>query len=168
MIEMFFSKIARNLAIPAKQLTFPDHLNLQTLAGKIEAVGGIDTCYGGIGIHGHIAFNEPEPNVKDTDPRLVYLNDFTSTINCIRANVGGNLVNFPRKAVTLGMRQILGARRIRLYPRNGIALDWANTVMRLAVFGQPGEDYPVTFLRDHKDYVITTDEDTAKQPQIIL
>ena len=35
------------------------------------------------------------------------------------------------------MRQILGARRIRLYCRNGIALDWANTVLRLALFGEP-------------------------------
>ncbi len=168
MEEMFFSKIKKSLMIPRKQLTFPDHLNIQTLKGKIESVGGIDTCYGGIGIHGHIAFNEPEPNVKESDPRLVYLNDFTNTINCIRANVGGNLVNFPRKAVTLGMRQILGARRIRLYCRNGIALDWANTVLRLAVLGQPGDDYPVTYLREHKDYVIVTDEDTARQPKIIL
>ena len=168
MEEMFFSKIKKGLMIPAKQLTFPDHKNIQTLKGKIESVGGIDTCYGGIGLHGHVAFNEPEANVKESDPRLVYLNDFTNTINCIRSNVGGNLVNFPRKAVTLGMRQILGARRLRLYCRNGIDLDWANTVLRLGVFGQPGEDYPVTFIRDHRDYVITTDEDTAKQPKIIL
>ena len=168
MEEMFFSKINRNLTIPAKQLTFPDHLNVQTLAGKIESVGGIDTCYGGIGIHGHVAFNEPEPNIKESDPRLVYLNDFTCTINCIRSEVGGNLVNFPRKAVTLGMRQILGARRIRLYCRNGIALDWANTVLRVAVFGKPGDDYPVTYIRNHKDYVIVTDEDTARSPKIVL
>ena len=168
MEEMFFSKVNKGLMIPAKQLTFPDHLNIQTLKGKIEAAGGIDTCYGGIGVHGHVAFNEPEANVRESDPRLVYLNDFTSTINCIRSEVGGNLVNFPRKAVTLGMRQILGARRLRLYCRNGIALDWANTVLRLAVLGQPGEDYPVTFIRDHRDYVICTDEDTARSPKIII
>ena len=136
--------------------------------GKIQSAGGIDTCYGGIGIHGHVAFNEPEPNVKESDPRLVYLNDFTSTINCIRSRVGGNLVNFPRRAVTLGMRQILGARRIRLYCHNGIPLDWANTVLRLALFGQPGDDYPVTHIRSHKDYVIVTDEDTASKPKIIV
>jgi len=168
MQQTFFSKIRRNLMIPARQLVFPDHLNIQTLKSKIESVGGIDTCYGGIGIHGHVAFNEPEPNVKESDPRLVYLNDFTSTINCIRAEVGGNLECFPRKAVTLGMRQILGAKQIRLYCRNGIALDWANTVLRLAVLGKPGDDYPVTYIRDHRDYVIVTDEDTARRPQIMI
>ena len=168
MEEMFFGKVKRSLMIPRKQLFCPNHLNIRTLKAEIEAVGGIDTCYGGIGIHGHVAFNEPEPNIKDSDPRLVYLNDFTTTINAIRAEVGGNVVNFPRKAVTLGMRQILGAKRVRLYCRNGIALDWANLVLRMAVFGKPGDDYPVTYLRGHKDYVITTDEDTARKPKIII
>jgi len=138
------------------------------LRDKIESVGGIDTCYGGIGIHGHVAYNEPEPNVCDSDPRMVYLNDFTRTINAIRAEIGGNLEGHPRKGITLGMRQILGARRIRLYCRNGIALDWANTVLRLALFGQPGDDYPVTYIRNHRDYIVVTDGDTASKPKFVI
>ena len=168
MEDLFFSKISGNLMIPPEQSIFPDHLNVQTLKEKIESVGGIDTCYGGIGVHGHVAFNEPEPNVQQSDPRLVCLNDFTRTINSIRSQVGGNLVNFPRKAITLGLRQILAARRIRLYCRNGIALDWANTVLRLAVFGEPGDDYPVTHIRSHGDYVVATDEDTASKPKFVI
>ncbi|HJN12927.1 MAG TPA: hypothetical protein QF564_29895 [Pirellulaceae bacterium] len=165
---MFSNCVKRNLMIPAKQLVFPDHRNVQTLKNRIESVGGIDTTYGGIGIHGHIAYNEPEPNVRESDPRLVYLNDFTRTINAIRAEIGGNLEGHPRKGVTLGMRQLLGAKRIRLYCRNGISLDWANTVLRLAVFGQPGDDYPVTYIRGHRNYVVVTDEDTARTPRFVL
>ncbi len=166
--EAFVSRVRRKLMLPARQLIFPDHRNVQTLKSKIESVGGIDTCYGGIGVHGHVAYNEPEPNVRDSDPRLVYLNDFTRTINAIRAEIGGNLEGHPRKGITLGMRQILGARRIRLYCRNGIALDWANTVLRLALFGQPGDDYPVTYIRDHKDYVVVTDQRTAVRPRFVV
>jgi len=166
--ESFASRVKRKLMIPARQLIFPDHLNVQTLKDGISAVGGIDTTYGGIGIHGHIAYNEPESNVRESDPRLVYLNDCTRTINAIRAEIGGNLEGHPRKGVTLGMRQLLGAKRIRLYCRNGISLDWANTVLRLSVFGKPGDDYPVTYIRDHKDYVVVTDEDTARKPQFIV
>lgn len=165
--ELFAGRVRRNLMVPARQLVFPDHSNVLTLNDKIESLGGIDTCYGGIGIHGHVAYNEPEPNVRDSDPRMVYLNDFTRTINAIRAPIGGNLEGHPRKGITLGMRQILASRRIRLYCRNGIALDWANTVLRLALFGQPGDDYPVTHIRSHKDYVIVTDEDTARKPKFI-
>ncbi len=47
-------------------------------------------------------------------------------------------------------------------------LDWANTVLRLALFGQPGDDYPVTYIRDHADYVIVTDEDTVRKPQFVV
>jgi len=166
--EAFARRVRRNLMVPAGQLLFPDHLNVQTLKARIESVGGIDTCYGGIGVHGHVAYNEPEPNVRDSDPRMVYLNDFTRTINAIRAQIGGNLEGHPRKGITLGMRQILGARRIRLYCRNGIALDWANTVLRLALFGRPGDDYPGSYIRNHQDYVIVTDEDTARRPKIVL
>ncbi len=154
--------------IPAKQLVFPDHLNVHTLKERMAAVGGIDTTYGGIGIHGHIAYNEPESDVLHSDPRLVYLNEFTRTINAIRAEIGGNLEGHPRKGVTLGMRQLLGAKRIRLYCRNGISLDWANTVLRLALLGQPGDDYPVTHIRNHRNFVIVTDEQTARKPKFVV
>ncbi|MCP4782616.1 MAG: hypothetical protein GY903_12315 [Fuerstiella sp.] len=166
--EQFASQVKRKLMIPAKQLVFPDHLNVHTLKERMAAVGGIDTTYGGIGIHGHIAYNEPESDVLHSDPRLVYLNEFTRTINAIRAEIGGNLEGHPRKGVTLGMRQLLGAKRIRLYCRNGISLDWANTVLRLALLGQPGDDYPVTHIRNHRNFVIVTDEQTARKPKFVV
>jgi len=169
MQEMFYSKIDKELMIPEEQLVFPSNENVHTLKDKIAQAGGIDTCYGGIGIHGHVAFNEPEPNVKYSDPRLVYLNQYTITINAIRSEIGGDLVNFPRKALTLGMNQIRKASRIRLYCRNDIpGIDWANLVLRMAALGKPGDDYPVTHLSDHPDYVITTTEETAASPKYVL
>ncbi len=170
MDELFFDHIDRELNIPEEQLIFPSHLNLQELAKKIQDAGGIDTCYGGIGVHGHVAFNEPEADIKNSEPRVVYLNDFTITINAIRSDVGGNLESFPRKAVTLGMKQILSAKRIRLYCRSSDVptLDWANAVLRLAVFGTPGDDYPVTYCTEHPDYKVVTDKLTAAKPKIIL
>ena len=167
--HMFFSRIDRELMIPEEQLIFPSEKNVHTLKKKIEEAGGIDTCYGGIGIHGHVAFNEPEPNVKYSDPRLVYLNQYTITINAIRSEIGGDLVNFPRKAVTLGMNQIRGARRVRLYCRNDIpGIDWANLVLRIGVLGEPGDDYPVTHLIEHPDYVVTTVMNTVASPKYVL
>ena len=150
------------------RVVFPDEDNIDRLPVMIEEAGGIDTCYGGIGLHGHIAFNEPEPGVGESGPRRVRLNDFTVTVNSIRAHVGGNLECWPREAYTLGMRQCLGTRRIRLFCRNGIALDWANTVLRLALFGEPGDDYPVTHIRSHGDYLITTDRDTLASPRYLI
>jgi glucosamine-6-phosphate deaminase len=169
MDEIFFDHVDDDLNVPDEQVIFPDHHNVTELADMIDDAGGIDTCYGGIGVHGHVAFNEPEPGVKDTDPRVVYLNNYTVTINAIRSNVGGDLVNYPRKAVTIGMNQVMDADRVRLYCRNDVpTLDWANTVLRLAVLGEPGPDYPVTYLTEHDNYRVMTDERTAAVPDTVL
>ena len=168
-VKKIFSKIDKSLTIPSNQLIFPSANNINKLKEMIKKLGDIQTCYGGIGVHGHLAFNEPEPGVSKTDPRLVELNNFTVTINCIREGVGGDLINFPKKALTLGMNQILSAKRLRLYCRNDVpGLDWANTVLRLGVLGTPGDDYPVTHIRNHKDWMIITDKNTASGPRHVL
>ncbi|MFX0058928.1 MAG: 6-phosphogluconolactonase [Candidatus Hodarchaeota archaeon] len=165
---LFLIPLKGKNGLKSSQVVFPDEENISNLNDIIENLGGIDTCYGGIGIHGHLAFNEPEPRVIRTGPRKVMLNDFTITINSIRSKVGGNLENFPKEAFTLGMKQILNAKKIRLYCRNGSSYDWANTILRIALFGFPGDDYPVTYIRNHPDYVITTDKDTLATPINLL
>jgi glucosamine-6-phosphate deaminase len=165
---LFLIPLKETYGINDTQVYFPDESNISKLQDKIEEIGGIDTCYGGIGIHGHLAFNEPAPRISTTNPRKVKLNSFALTMNAIRAETGGNLENFPHNAYTLGMNQILNARRIRLYCRNDSPYDWANTVLRIALFGEPGDDYPVTYVRNHPNYIISTDRNTLETPKNLL
>ncbi len=165
--QLFLRRLDPECDLKPEQVFFPNEDNFHQLPEIIQQAGGIDVCYGGIGIHGHVAFNEPEPGIKTSRTRRVKLNDFTVTINAIRAQVGGNLENFPREAYTLGMTEILSAQHIRLYCRNGSEYDWANTVLRLALFGTPGDDYPVTYIRD-RNYVIITDETTLRSPNYVI
>lgn len=165
--QLFLHRLDARLGLRPEHVVFPDEHNIDTLARWIDEAGGIDTCYGGIGVHGHLAFNEPEPGVAHLSCRRVRLNDYTVTLNAIRAGVGGALPLFPREAYTLGMREILAARRIRLYCRNGLALDWANAVLRVALFGAPGDDYPVTHIRP-LNYTIVSDEATLASPQHLI
>lgn len=168
MERLFFAPLrAQGSAYAPEQVIFPDQTNCAHIPALIEHLGGIQTCYGGIGIHGHLAFNEPEDGVSTRSVRRVRLNDFTVTMNAIRAKIGGNVACFPRYAYTLGLREILSAQRLRLYCRNDGELDWANTVLRLALFGAAGDDYPVTHIRDH-DYTIITDEATLASPKHII
>ena len=176
-----FDRLQPALALPAAQLHFPDPRHIDRISAEIEALGGIDTCYGGVGIHGHIAFNEPPisrwykvtaAEFKASQTRLVQLAPETVVMNAARA-AAGNLAALPPMAVTLGMADILAARRIRLYCQGGV---WQRTVLRMALFGSPhaptntadhaGEDvdYPVTLLRHHADFAIITDENTAQPP----
>lgn len=170
----FRGKLFRMLDAVDKEL-LPDFSKvIFPLSGVVGTVGKQiedacpDVTYGGVGIHGHMAFNEPAPGIRHTDPRVVDLNDFTVTINAIREGIGGNLEGFPRKALSLGMNQLFSAKKMVIFCRNGIqGLDWANTVLRLALFGTPGDDYPVTYLKEHEDWLVVTDEDTLRTPVVI-
>lgn len=148
-------KQAPELMIPREQTYFPDPAHPEHTQERMEAVGGVDTCYGGIGIHGHIAFNEPEEGVEHSDTRVIRTNLATKTINMIRTDCGGFFGDYPEVAVTTGMRQILQCRRIVLFPRNnifradGTPLQCVNAVVRIATAGgidvTPAGDYPVSF-----------------------
>jgi glucosamine-6-phosphate deaminase len=147
------------------RLLFPDPLDLDAYSRRIAEVGGIDCCFGGIGIHGHVAFNEPPRGFAAVGAeafaaslsRVVALAPETVVMNSIRGN-GGDLARFPPMAVTAGMRDILAARRIRLYCDGGA---WQRSVLRRAVFGARGADWPVTLLRGHPDFEIACDGETA-------
>ena len=167
---LFFDRVRPELLMPREQVIFPRPEILAELPGMIERAGGIEVCFGGIGIHGHIAFNEPAPGVAESDPRILEINEFTRTIDSTRhKGVGGNLENFPRRAVTLGMKQCLGARRMLLMTRNeSTEFLWANTIIRIAAAGQPGDDYPVTYCRKHPNCIIASDIATATAPKFNL
>ena len=133
-----FGRLDPALRIPDKQIHFPSPLRIDEISSKIVEIGGIDTCYGGIGLHGHLAFNEPcisrwykltPDKFRQSLTRIVHLAPETVVMNSIRAT-DGNLAALPPMAVTLGMRDILAARRLRLYCQGGA---WQRTVLRIAL-----------------------------------
>lgn len=171
MRKNLFGKLDPALRIPDDQVHFPDPLNLDTISQNIAEVGGIDTCYGGLGYHGHVAFNEPPisrwykltpEEFRNSLTRIVSVAPETIVINSTR-NTGGNPASFPPMGVTLGMRDIYASRRIRLYCPSGT---WQQTVVRIALFGAEDVDYPVTLLQGHPDYILITEELTAQPPTI--
>jgi glucosamine-6-phosphate deaminase len=173
MFRHFFNRLTQDLRIPDEQVHFPDPLNLDGIRREIEAVGGIDTCYGGVGYHGHVAFNEPPisrwykvsvEEFKTSLPRVVPLAPDTVVMNSIR-NTGGNPNNFPAMGVTLGMGEILAARRIRMYCAGGM---WQRHAARMAMFGEEMVEYPVTLLQSHPDYELILDRETAEPPPVSL
>lgn len=173
MRRYLFDRLDPQLRIPEDQIHFPDPLHLDSASQAIAALGGIDTCYGGIGYHGHVAFNEPPisrwhtvscEEFKTSLTRTVRLAPDTVVMNSIR-NTGGNPANFPPMGITLGMGDILAARRIRMYLPGGA---WQRHILRVALLGEQTVEYPVTLLQDHPDYIVFTDMETAQPPAISL
>jgi glucosamine-6-phosphate deaminase len=62
-------------------------------------------------------------------------------------------------AVTLGMRDILASRRIRLYLAGG---ERHRAVLRITLAGEVSIEYPATLLQGHPDCIVHTDEATAR------
>jgi glucosamine-6-phosphate deaminase len=170
MRQQVFDLLDPELRIPQEQTHFPDPLNLDAIQQAIAAVGGVDACYGGVGYHGHVAFNEPPispwytvsvEEFKASLPRVVPLAPDTVVMNSIR-NTGGNPAIFPAMGVTLGLGDILAARRIRIYCAGG---SWQRYVARIAMLGEETVDYPITLLQSHPDYELILDAETAQPPQ---
>ena len=63
-------------------------------------------------------------------------------------------------------KKMTQARRMLLMTRNeSTEFLWANTILRISALGQPGDDYPVTHARYHKNLLIVTDKGTAQKPK---
>ncbi len=64
-------------------------------------------------------------------------------------------------SVTLGMRECLSARRVRVFSDTG---SWKQTALRVALFAEPTPEYPMTLLQGHPDALVTATLDTARHP----
>jgi glucosamine-6-phosphate deaminase len=170
MNRAFYGCLDPALAPRPENRIFPDPLDCGAIQGLIDRRGGVDVCFGGIGINGHIAFNEPpeaEEYLGDAafaqlPTRVVALARETRAVNSV--TVGGELSVIPRRAVTVGMRECLGARKLRFYCNR----PWQSAVVRRALHGPVSAACPASFLRTHADAEIAVADVVAQRPDIRL
>jgi len=67
----------------------------------------------------------------------------------------------PPMSVTLGVKECLSARKVRLFSDTGA---WKQTALRVALFSPPIPEYPITLLQEHPDALITATVETARHP----
>lgn len=159
-----YTKIKQELVMPENQRVFPDPENLTYIPELIEKLGGVDICFGGIGINGHLAFNEAREDMSAQEfvqlgTRVLFLNPETRTANAIGDRCGA-IDAMPKRAVTIGIKQILGARKVRL----GVFREWHRSVVRQAAYGEVTAHFPASLLQNHPDAVIYTNAVAAGQP----
>lgn len=170
MQRAFYDRIDPALAPPPEQRVFPDPSKLDEVPRLIARRGGVDACFGGIGINGHIAFNEPpEPGERVSEEefaglptRVLSLSRETRTINA--NTVGGSIEVVPRRCATVGMREILAARELRLYCNR----PWQSAVIRRVLFSPVSPDCPASLIRRHPRASLTITEQVAARPEIAL
>lgn len=146
-----YSQISPELVMPEEQRVFPDPDRVEYIPQLIEKLGGVDICFGGIGINGHVAFNEADATMTngeflDQKTRVLDITKETRTANAI-GDFNGALEDMPKYCVTIGIYEIAHARKIRL----GCFRNWHRAVVRRTAYGEATSDFPVSLLTNHPD-----------------
>lgn len=167
--RLFLDLVEPELRPLSENVIFPSPLHLDRSADELAQRGNLVATYGGVGYQGHIAFNEP-PGSRWTLVSVDELRDSTTRIVPVAVDTliahahrraAGNVFAVPPMAVTLGMRQLLGAERVRLYLDKG---SWKRAILRILLLGDPDADYPVTLVTEHPDVRVVADRDSAACP----
>ncbi|HEY8402593.1 MAG TPA: glucosamine-6-phosphate deaminase, partial [Cytophagaceae bacterium] len=135
----------------------PDKINqfCESYEQRINDLGGIDFQLVGIGGNGHIGFNEPGSRV-DSKTRLIALDHVT---RAAASRDFSGLINTPKKAITLGVSQIMAAKRV-------VLIAWGEgkvEIIRKAVEEPVSEQVPASYLQNHPNCSFYIDESAAAQ-----
>ncbi len=117
----------------------------------IKSIGGIDLQLLGIGIDGHIGFNEPA-DCFEKNTHVVDLHESTIKAN---ARFFESVDDVPKKAVTMGMVSIMQAKKILLIA-NGKNKE---EILNKALFGPITPEIPASILQLHPDITVIFSEE---------
>ena len=116
----------------------------------IKSLGGIDLQLLGIGVDGHIGFNEPD-SVFTAATHPVVLDPSTIEAN---ARFFASANDVPRKAITMGMMSIMQAKRILLVANGKNKLD----ILKKSMEGPVDPMVPASILQLHPDVTVIYSE----------
>ena len=117
----------------------------------IKAVGGIDLFIGGVGVDGHLAFNEPGSSLTSRTRRMPLTTD-TRVVNS--RFFDNNVDNVPKYALTVGVGTVMDAREVMvLINGHGKAI-----ALKDAVEGPVTQMRTVSALQMHENGIIVCDE----------
>lgn len=116
----------------------------------IKKLGGIDIQLLGIGLDGHIGFNEPDSFfTAETHP--VTLDESTIEAN---ARFFASKEDVPTKAITMGMMSIMQAKKVLLIANGANKKD----IVTKAFFGPITPEVPASILQLHPDVTVIYSE----------
>lgn len=124
-------------------------------AQQLNEYGGIDFMLLSVGENGHIAFNEPGSPFGE-HIRTVCLTP--STIRA-KADLFGGELNVPRQGLTLGIADVMAARRILLVAKGPHKAE----IIRRALAGPVTEQVPASVLQLHPALDVLLDEQAANE-----
>lgn len=119
----------------------------------IERAGGIDLQLLGLGHNGHIGFNEP----ADHFPAVTHCVDLTESTIEANKRFFASEADVPRQAYTMGIQNIMSARRILVIVSGADKAE----ILKKVVNGPITPQVPASVLQLHGDATIVADEAAA-------
>jgi glucosamine-6-phosphate deaminase len=168
MEKNFYDPITSELRTPEENRRWLYPTNIGEISDKILGTE-IDITYGGWGQDGHVAFNQARRNpysklsledVRNSTARIQD-NNLDTVIALAHRSFGSAYQLVAPMSVTLGVRECLSAKKVRLFSDTGA---WKQTALRIALFGPMTPDFPMTLLHEHPDALLTATVETSRHP----
>ncbi len=148
----FYSRVNPALIMPEDQRLFPAPGKEAMYDDMLESLGGADLCLGGLGINGHLAFNEAADEdapitaeeFGSLGTRVLPITRETRTINAYSYQ-RGDLRGMPEWCITIGMKQILSSRAVYI----ALNRPWQHGIAKRVLFDKIQPQIPATLLRTH-------------------
>ncbi len=149
-------QLVQPLGLDPGQVRLPDGLapdparEACRYGAELAAAGGIGLQLLGLGLNGHVGFNEP-PCSASAPIRVVDLADTTRQQNA--GAFGGDSAAVPARAITLGLAEILAAQRILLLVTGAAKAPVLARLLR----DPPCPDLPASWLQRHPAVTLLVD-----------
>ena len=164
----FYGPVHRDLAVPEENRVWLSPSTMEAVRETIHARPPHVT-FGGWGQDGHIAYNQARrhPYSAITLEELaassvrIQENNWDTVLALSQRTFGAAWQFVPPLSVTLGLRECLSAKKVRLFSDTGA---WKQTALRVALFSEPTAEYPMTLLQTHPDALLTATVETARHP----
>jgi len=164
----FYGPVREDLNVPQANRYWLTPETMDTVRQAIDEAP-IDITYGGWGQDGHIAYNQARRHpfsrlsVDDLRESTIRIqdNNIDTILALAQRTLGGAYQFVPPMSVTLGVKECISARKVRLFSDTGA---WKQTALRVALFGPVTPEYPITLLQEHPDALLTATENTARHP----
>jgi glucosamine-6-phosphate deaminase len=122
----------------------------------IQSLGGIDLLIGGIGVEGHLAFNEAGSSFESR----THCQDLSASTRSANSRFFGNqLDDVPTQALTIGLGTILEARSILILAQGSAKAE----IVARAISGPRSVDCPASCLQGHPSVSWVCDREAAAE-----
>ncbi len=149
------------LGLTPEQLSIPNGLadnpfkEASRYRQDLERSGGLGLLLLGLGSNGHLGFNEPPCGPKEAC-RVVSLSASTREQNSFA--FGGNLTDVPKRAITLGLSEILAAEEIHLVVTGEAKANILSSFLNSSC----SDHLPASWLKIHERVVVWADQAAFK------